>query len=173
MLQGLLDQSFSTSSAVKNKNFLSFFCSVLFCNFRNSAIVFLSKINFSLISFVKFIRVKQIIEIIPHNLWRYVKSNCNPSDIASRGVLPVDLINNSFGWNGPELIVQNETYTQQEFNCDLTDEEKKTFQVNTVTIKTISLMDLCKQFSSFRFFRRVVSYMLRYTKISDFQLIKI
>ena len=44
-------------------------------------------------------RVKQIIEIIPHNLWRYVKSNCNPSDIASRGVLPVDLINNSFWWN--------------------------------------------------------------------------
>ena len=66
--------------------------------------------------------------------------------------------------NGPELIVQNETYTQQEFNCDLTDEEKKTFQVNTVTIKTTFLMDLCKQFSSFRFFRRVVSYMLRYIK---------
>lgn len=49
-------------------------------------------------------RVVSIIELTPNYEWRYVRSECNPADALSRGMLPEPLIENELWWGGsPEL----------------------------------------------------------------------
>lgn len=58
-------------------------------------------------------RVRQIIEIMPSESWRYVKSSENPADCASRGLSAAQLQNHRLWWEGPEFLAtfneQNET----------------------------------------------------------------
>ena len=46
-------------------------------------------------------RTSEILEFMTASQWHYIRSKSNPADIASRGILPQDLINNSLWWNGP------------------------------------------------------------------------
>ena len=43
---------------------------------------------------------------IPSTHWRYVPTNCNPADIASKGTSPRDLILFELWWNGPTWLIQ-------------------------------------------------------------------
>ncbi|XP_073811753.1 uncharacterized protein [Musca autumnalis] len=49
-------------------------------------------------------RVSKIIQITDPSKWFHVESNHNPADLASRGVYPQDLINNTLWWRGPEWL---------------------------------------------------------------------
>lgn len=51
-------------------------------------------------------RVAQITAILPSAQWRHVASKSNPADLASRGLLPVDLIGSTLWWKGPEWLSQ-------------------------------------------------------------------
>lgn len=51
-------------------------------------------------------RVAQIISILPARLWRHVKSEENPADLASRGCTPEKLLTDHMWWNGPALLTR-------------------------------------------------------------------
>ena len=51
-------------------------------------------------------RVMDTVSHIPSTHWRYVPTNCNPADIASRGASPRDLILFELWWNGPTGLLQ-------------------------------------------------------------------
>ena len=51
-------------------------------------------------------RVIDTVSRIPSTHWRYVPTNCNPADIASRGASPRDLILFKLWWNGPTWLLQ-------------------------------------------------------------------
>ena len=46
-------------------------------------------------------RATATIELLPACKWRYVATDCNPADLASRGVFPGKLINKELWWKGP------------------------------------------------------------------------
>ena len=47
-------------------------------------------------------RVSKIQKIIPASSWKYVPTEDNPADCASRGLPAADLLNHKLWWNGPE-----------------------------------------------------------------------
>ena len=53
-------------------------------------------------------RVAKRQEIIPASRWKYVPTEENTADCASRGLAAVDLLNHKFWWNGPEWWRQPE-----------------------------------------------------------------
>lgn len=54
-------------------------------------------------------RVTKIKRIIPANEWHYVKSEQNPADCASRGLLPTKLLNFNLWWQGPDFLTEQQT----------------------------------------------------------------
>ena len=49
-------------------------------------------------------QIASILELVPTQSWRHVPSGENPADIASRGLLPKDLVNCDLWWNGPHWL---------------------------------------------------------------------
>lgn len=49
-------------------------------------------------------RTQKILETIPNANWRYVASEDNPADCASRGILPTALISHNLWWTGPPWL---------------------------------------------------------------------
>ena len=49
-------------------------------------------------------RVSFIIDRIPPNRWNHVSGEQNPADCASRGLLPIELIEHELWWNGPSWL---------------------------------------------------------------------
>ncbi len=46
-------------------------------------------------------RVKNITEFLPASHWRFVRSQANPADLASRGLPPQELLSSKLWWHGP------------------------------------------------------------------------
>ena len=53
-------------------------------------------------------RVAKMEEIIPTISWKYVPTEDNPVDCASRGLAAADLLDHRLWWNGPEWLRQPE-----------------------------------------------------------------
>ena len=49
-------------------------------------------------------RISTIVDLIPPNRWRHVRSADNPADCGSRGIYPSELLNHSLWWNGSNLL---------------------------------------------------------------------
>ena len=49
-------------------------------------------------------RVSFIIDRIPPNRWKHVPGEQNPADCASRGLLPLELVEHPLWWNGPHWL---------------------------------------------------------------------
>lgn len=49
-------------------------------------------------------RVSTIIDAIPPNCWRHVRSSDNPTDCASRGIYPSELMSYDLWWKGPQWL---------------------------------------------------------------------
>ncbi len=51
-------------------------------------------------------QVTDTVSRIPASHWRYVPTDCNPADVASRGTTPSQLIPFKLWWNGPTWLLQ-------------------------------------------------------------------
>ncbi|XP_055846848.1 uncharacterized protein LOC129912570 [Episyrphus balteatus] len=49
-------------------------------------------------------RTSEILSSIPRKAWNHVRSECNPADVASRGISPQTLTSFSMWWNGPAWL---------------------------------------------------------------------
>lgn len=76
-------------------------------------------------------RVRKITEIMPPGSWRYIKSNENPADCASRGLSATQLQHHDLWWHGPAWLL---TYKKQEQPVYTTHEDEK--QAHQVTVTT-------------------------------------
>lgn len=59
-------------------------------------------------------RVAKILQIIPAEQWCYVKSQDNPADCASRGMLPTKLKTFSLWWEGPTFLTTIQLQSREE-----------------------------------------------------------
>ena len=52
-------------------------------------------------------RVAKVQELTPASAWRHVRSEDNPADPASRGILPSELLSNNLWWSGPSWLQEH------------------------------------------------------------------
>ena len=49
-------------------------------------------------------RVSEIVDLVPPSCWRYVNTETNPADCASRGLFPAELDRHDIWWHGPNWL---------------------------------------------------------------------
>ncbi|XP_033254138.1 uncharacterized protein LOC117193495 [Drosophila miranda] len=52
-------------------------------------------------------RTAEILEACPRSCWQHIRTEDNPADCASRGLLPKDLVEHQLWWNGPPWLSQS------------------------------------------------------------------
>ncbi|XP_075157839.1 uncharacterized protein LOC142231104 [Haematobia irritans] len=106
-------------------------------------------------------RVSLIYNKVGVDNWFHIDTRSNPADLASRGVYPKDLVNNSLWWSGPHWLVEppNCWPLCNDFPSE-TDLEQKVVRVHFVADS--SDIDLLERFSSFQHAIRVICYVYRF-----------
>ena len=111
-------------------------------------------------------RVAKIQEKAPREMWRYVPTSDNPSDLLTRGSLVEPLLHNKKWWSGPEWLTMEEEYwpnsSQDKTGIQEIPEQRKQVCMAVVNKKT----DLLHRYSSFSRLMRVVAYCRRFCQNS-------
>lgn len=81
-------------------------------------------------------RVSTIQKSLPIKHWNHVPTKQNPADIASRGVLMEEHVNNELWWHGPKFLLEANSLPEQPTapsECDMPEQKKITQTVHLVT----------------------------------------
>ena len=106
-------------------------------------------------------RISAIIQIIDSDRWFHVASEDNPADLASRGVYPQELVDNSLWWHGPTwLKASPEAWKSLSFSNVDTDIERKPVKCHSTLISNHD--DPLSRFSSLARAFRCLSYAYRF-----------
>jgi hypothetical protein len=113
-------------------------------------------------------RVAAIQEHTTPSQWRYVESDSNPADDASRGMTAVEVVSTSRWIQGPPLLWKERTewQTKPEFKCSMLEdavEVKPNRKVYTVATGDADPIDLLVQrHSSWDSLKKSVAWLLRF-----------
>ncbi|XP_059223145.1 uncharacterized protein LOC131996956 [Stomoxys calcitrans] len=107
-------------------------------------------------------RVSKIVEVISPSNWSHVTSECNPADLASRGVYPRDLLESRLWWKGPQWLMEScdSWPVTGHVPSEIIEIERKSLKVNFTYFNHFE--DILDRFSSFSRALRVVSYIYRF-----------
>lgn len=116
-------------------------------------------------------RVTKIRELVAPRHWKYVRTNSNPADIATRKSWPTSLAKNSLWWNGPSFLKQDAN-DWPVVDVDLVEplggsEEEKTVVSNALTVDVlegggVGTVIERKKFSNLNKLLRVTAYVMRF-----------
>ena len=109
-------------------------------------------------------RIASILELVPTQSWRHVPSGENPADIASRGLLPKDLVNCNLWWNGPHWLHGHPTiYPEQPLHIQPhKDIELKVSAIHSIEVQSNIWLEA--QFSSYKKLIRITAWIRRFTR---------
>lgn len=113
-------------------------------------------------------RTTKILDNIKSDQWAYVNTKHNPADLASRGLLPSDLIANQLWWNGPNLSDLNSglpTELSEEDTKIIGSEIKETKPVLHVVSSNDSIFLLLTKYSSHGKMCRIMGYVTDFLKL--------
>ena len=113
-------------------------------------------------------RVAKIQHKLPCASWKYVGTDNNPADVATRGVLPNPLLSHELWWTGPNFLLLSSSEwpsshnfsPSSEITTELHNEEKKSALVGTVETDTIQ--QLLLRFSSLKKILRTLAVARRF-----------
>ena len=115
-------------------------------------------------------RVEQIRSLTSPQQWRYVKTDLNPADDASRGLYAQDLVDNSQWWNGPDFLwksLDDQSSPHSAESISLSPDDPEVKKVSTMASQAqepFSLSERLKQFSSWFRAKKAVAVCLRLQK---------
>ncbi|KAE9521350.1 hypothetical protein AGLY_018254 [Aphis glycines] len=106
-------------------------------------------------------RVHQIHQLLPSCKWGYVRTDDNPADCVSRGMLPSALLKFSLYWYGPQFLLHSkETWDLSPCTISL-DQLPETKDVS-LAVQLASDPEWFSRFSSYTNMLRVVSWLRRF-----------
>ena len=106
-------------------------------------------------------RISTILDCVGQANWFHVETNFNPADLATRGVLPSNLQENSLWWEGPAWLRQPQSqWPYSDGGIHETQLEKKSIRVHFTFFHKFD--DILSRFSDFAKALRVVSYIFRF-----------
>ncbi len=110
-------------------------------------------------------RISTIVDLIPPDKWRHVRSADNPADCASRGLYPSELLNHSLWWNGPTWLKESPSHWPEKPplspNQQEIDEREMSLHVLAQTLLPIIPIN---QFSNFVTLKRITAWILRFIR---------
>lgn len=120
-------------------------------------------------------RTTKVLETIRFEDWSYINTKFNPADVASRGALPSELIDNSLWWNGPPLDAIQ--HCDEPLVLDLEDQEiivneTKAQKITLHTMSTKNSFEFVTKYSSHGKMVRVADYIITFLKNIFSSLIK-
>ena len=105
-------------------------------------------------------RVSKAVEVVPPGRWRHVPSQDNPADLASRGVLPSQLLQSTIWWSGPPWLQKSPVYwPERALNIPSNLPGLKSKMIMSVA----SREDCSRRYSSYSKLLRVTSWITRFT----------
>ena len=117
-------------------------------------------------------RVAKIQEIIPASSWKYVATEDNPADCASRGLAAADLMSHKLWWDGPEWLRQPENaWPSLDILSPTGEETKKEVKVQSENVKMISSKEdyaiflMINRHSSIHKVTRIFTYVQKFSSI--------
>ena len=110
-------------------------------------------------------RVKVIRQMNLTNCYKYVNTKNNPADIISRGAKVKDILNNNFWWQGPKILLSDQTHIPED-NYKSTDNETEVPKFEEVLITNTTNLEFLMRFGSWNKLVRVFAYVLRFVNNS-------
>ncbi|XP_065362051.1 uncharacterized protein LOC135955621 [Calliphora vicina] len=101
-------------------------------------------------------RVALIVKKVGNENWFHVDSKDNPADLASRGTLARDLVDNPLWWYGPSWLRQPREYWPQNIVT-----EHLHLEVQSFSVQTELKFDILERFSDLPRAMRIISYWFR------------
>ena len=107
-------------------------------------------------------RVSEVQRYSNVSQWRYISSDDNPADCASRGISVDELLHHKLWWSGPDwLLLTQEFWPPQPENSFQTSLEVRKSKIVNVA-STATYPDIMLQFSSYTKLLRITAYILRF-----------
>ncbi len=104
-------------------------------------------------------RISTIIDLIPFERWRHVRSADNPADCSSRGLYPSELINHTLWWNGPAWLKEHSTQWPQTLHLPQNESEFDEREIILLSVdQNRSPIVDCDRFSSFTALKRITAW---------------
>lgn len=107
-------------------------------------------------------RVHQIQQCLPFCTWRYIRSDSNPADCASRGLIPSELLHHTLYWSGPTFLTHPEDNWQGPLSHLLPEEELPEMKIVSLATQIDTEVEWLTRFSSYTNMIRVISWMRRF-----------
>ena len=108
-------------------------------------------------------RVTEITDAIPPSRWRHVRSEDNPADCASRGLLPSQLMVHDLWWDGPPWVSLNhEEWPQRDSSNGEPDVTEEVIACVSTPRKSPESVLFLKNYSSYNRPVRVVAWIKRF-----------
>lgn len=108
-------------------------------------------------------RVAKIQALTEIGNWRYVNTKENPADIASRGMIPEELVKSSLWWHGPQWLLQKNIDLAPNNSFDTTMGMKKVF----VGINLVNDESIISRFSTMNKAIRSIAYCKRFVNTCE------
>ena len=108
-------------------------------------------------------RVSHIMQLVPPDRWRHVRSQDNPADCASRGLFPSELLTHELWWNAPDWLrlPSADWPNQPSLPTESLVEEERDICLNAVVDNPEPVLPL-ERFSSFLRLKRVTAWIYRF-----------
>ena len=108
-------------------------------------------------------RVSHIMQLVPPDRWRHVRSQDNPADCASRGLFPSELLTHKLWWNATDwLRLPSANWPNQpSLPTESLVEEERDICLNAVVDNPEPVLPL-ERFSSFLCLKRVTAWIYRF-----------
>lgn len=111
-------------------------------------------------------RISIIQEKVDPANWYHINSNQNPADLASRGTLPSELLNNKLWWAAPDFLkLSSDLWPISKVNSNAQtelSEERKNTSLTVTQIPENFLDSLLITHSSLNSLKRILAYILRF-----------
>ena len=108
-------------------------------------------------------RVSNVIDLVPSERWRHVRSGDNPADPASRGLLPSELMECQLWWKGPEWLSKSEAEWPEMPAMTPNPEPSEVRVISLpVIVSSQTALPIVDDYSSFTQLKRVTAWIKRF-----------